>query len=80
MKNVEIEKYINKEDDNFLKNSCFPAHYVSRFIQFHVLMKQNQSPCPFVIMNTEMAGEEGEKRWSFLDLDPPEQLFLFNSD
>ena len=41
MKNVEIEKYINKEDDNFLKNSCFPAHYVNRFIQFHVLMKQN---------------------------------------
>ena len=26
-----------------------------------------------------MAGEEGEQQWSFLDLDPPEQLFLFNS-
>ena len=42
-------------------------------------MKQKQSPYPFVIMNTEMAGEEGEQQWSFLDLDPPEQLFLFNS-
>ena len=30
-------------------------------------------------MNTERLGKEGEKRWSFLDLDPPKQLFLFNS-
>ena len=63
----------------FKKIRVFPSHYVNRFIQFHVLMKQKQSPYPFVIMNTEMAGEEGEQQWSFLDLDPPEQLFLFNS-
>ena len=30
-------------------------------------------------MNTERVGKEGEKRLSFLDLDPPKQLFLFNS-
>ena len=41
-------------------------------------MRQKQSPYPFVIMNTERADEEGEHMWSFLDLDPPKQLFLFN--
>ena len=30
-------------------------------------------------MNTERVGKEGEKRLSFLDLDPLKQLFLFNS-
>ena len=30
-------------------------------------------------MNTEKAGEEGEHWWKFLNLDPPKQLFLFNS-
>ena len=30
-------------------------------------------------MNTERVGEEGEHWWSFLDFDPPKQLFLFNS-
>ena len=41
-------------------------------------MRQKKSPYPFVIMNTERADEEGEHMWSFLDLDPPKQLFLFN--
>ena len=36
-----------------------PSDYVNRFIQFQVLMTQKQSPYPFVIMNTEKAGEEG---------------------
>ena len=42
-------------------------------------MKQKPSPYSFVIMNTKRAGDEGEYWWSFLDLDPPKQLFLFNS-
>ena len=48
-------------------------------MQFHILIKQKQSLYPFVIMNTESAREEGEHWWSFLDFDPPKQLFLFNS-
>ena len=30
-------------------------------------------------MNIEKASEEGEQWWIFSDLDPPKQLFLFNS-
>ena len=48
-------------------------------MQFHILIKQKQFLYPFVIMNTESAGEEGEHWWSFLDFDPTKQLFLFNS-
>ena len=38
MTNVEIKKYINKEDDDFKNNFIggFPSDYVNRFIQFHV--------------------------------------------
>ena len=37
--NVEIKKYINKEDDDFK----IISGYINRFIQFHVLMKQKIS-------------------------------------
>ena len=64
----------------FKKFVCvFPSDYVNRFIQFHVLMKQKQSPYPFVVMSTERVSEKGEHWWSYLGLDPPKQLFLFNS-
>ena len=78
--NVEIKKYINKEDDDFKNNfvGVFPSDYVNRFTQFHVLMEQKQSPSIIVIVNTERAGEEGEYCWSFLDLDPPKQLHFYS--
>ena len=38
MTNIEIRKYINKEDDDFKNNFVvgFTSDYVSRFMQFHV--------------------------------------------
>ena len=38
MTNIEIKKYINKEDDDFKNNFVvgFTSDYVNRFMQFHV--------------------------------------------
>ena len=73
MTNAEIKKYTNKEGDDLKKKlvGVFSSDYVNKFMQCDVLMKQKQSPYPFIIMNTETAVEEGEHWWSFLYLDPP---------
>ena len=34
---------------------------------------------PFVIMNTDQSDEKGTHQWSFLDLHPKKEIFLFDS-
>ena len=42
-------------------------------------MKTNQSPYPFIIMNTSQKNKEGVHWWSILKIDPKKELLLFDS-
>ena len=60
-----IEKIINEDDDDLKANfvGVFPSNHIFRFVNFSSLVKEKNAPFPFVIMNTDRAGNQGT-HWS----------------
>ena len=75
-----VNFFENETDDDLKKNfvCVFPSNYVTRFISFHETMiaKNRYS---FIIMNTDGSYKNGTHWWSFLDLHPRKEIFLFES-
>ena len=55
-----------------------PSSYVTRFISFHEMMIE-KNRYPFIIMNTDRSDKNTTHWWSFLDLHPRKEIFLFDS-
>ena len=62
---------------NFL--CVFTFNYVAKFITFHSMMSETGEHYPFIIMNTDRTNKKGTHWWSFLDLHPKKEIFLFHS-
>ena len=75
-----VNFFENETDNDFKKNfvGVFPSNYVTRFISFHEMMFE-KNRYPFIIMNTDRSDKNGMHWWSFLDLHPRKQIFLFDS-
>ena len=43
------------------------------------MQRESGAPYPCVIMNTDQSDEKGTHWWSFLDLHPKKEIFLFDS-
>lgn len=43
------------------------------------MISESGAQYPFVIMNTNQSDEKGTHWWSFLDLHPKKEIFLFDS-
>ena len=43
------------------------------------MMNERSTRYPFIIMNTDRSNKKGMHWWSFLDLHPKEEIFLFDS-
>ena len=46
---------------------------------FHRVMNEKSTRYPFIIMNTDCSIKKGMHWWSFLDLHPKKETFLFDS-
>ena len=81
--NEAIDDFIEKVDDNDLKNNfigVFPSNLTNKFISYHSIMKTKPKvKYPFIIMNTDRSDSDGTHWWSFLDLHPKKDIFLFDS-
>ena len=81
--NEAIEDFFEKVNDEDLKNNfigVFPSNYINRFISYHSIMKdRSKVKYPFIIMNTDRSDRAGTHWWSFLDLHPKKEIFLFDS-
>ena len=80
--NHTIVDFIEKKLMMMLKKnfvSVFPSNYVTRFITFHSMMTETGVHYPFIIMNTDRRDKKGTHWWSFLDLHPKKEIFLFDS-
>ena len=80
--NHTIVDFIEKETSDDIKKTfvcVFPFNYVTRFITFHSMMTQTGAHYPFTIMNTDRSDKKGTQWWSFLDLHPKKEIFLFDS-
>ena len=85
MEGISNEDIVNffeeKTDDDLKKNfvGVFPSNYMVKFIRFHRTMAEKKGFYPFIIMNTDCSNKSGTHWWSFLDLHPKKEIFLFNS-
>ena len=79
--NFVIEKAINEIDDDLKQNfvNVFPSNHTFKFINFTHYIREKSAPYPFMIMNTDRSGKEGEHWWSLLEISSKDQIFLFDS-
>ena len=81
--NEAIDDFFEKVDDKDLKNNfigVFPSNLTNKFISYHSIMKTKPNvKYPFIIMNTDRSDRNGTHWWSFLDLHPKKDIFLFDS-
>ena len=81
--NETIEDFFEKVDDDDLKNNfigVFPSNFINKFISYHSIIKnRSKVKYPFIIMNTDRSDRAGTHWWSFLDLHPKKEIFLFDS-
>ena len=68
--NFQIDKFF-KEENN--------VDSVTKYIDFYSIIKNRNAKYPFAIFNTAKENEPGTHRRSFLDIQPKNNLFLFDS-
>ena len=56
----------------------FSCNCVIRFISFHNMMMESGACYSFIIMSMDRSNKNGTHWWSFLDLHPEKEIFLFN--
>ena len=52
---------------------------ITKYITFYEIIKRRNVKYPFEIFNTDKENEPGVPWWRFLDVDPKNNLFLFDS-
>ena len=81
LSNFEIEDFL-KQDNNeeFKKNymGTYSIDSITKYINFYEIIKQRNSKYPFALFNTSKENETGKHWWSFLDIQPQNNLFLFD--
>ena len=81
--NEAIEDFFEKVNDDDFKNNfigVFPPNFINKFISYHSIIKERSKvKYPFIIMNTDRSDRVGTHWWSFLDLHPKKEIFLFDS-
>ena len=81
--NEAIDDFFKKIDDKDLQNNfigVFPSNLTNKFISHHSIIKTKPKvKYPFIIMNTDRSDRDGTHWWSFLDLHPKKEIFLFDS-
>ena len=81
--NEAIEDFFEKINDEDLKSNfigVFPSNFINKFISYHSIIKnRSKVKYPFIIMNTDRSDRAGTHWWSFLDLHPKKEIFLFDS-
>ena len=80
--NHNIVDFIEKKASDDVQKKfvgVFPSNYVTRFITFHSMMTETRAQYPFIIMNTDHSNKKDTHWWSFFNLHPKNEIFLFGS-
>ena len=81
LSNFQIDDFFKDEENEELKNymSTYSIDSITKYINFYEIIKRRNAKYPFAIFNTGKKNEPGVHWWSFLDIDPKNSLFLFDS-
>ena len=52
---------------------------ITKYINFYEIIKRRSAKYPFAIFNTDKENQPGIHQWSFMDTNPKNNLFLFDS-
>ena len=80
--NFQIDElFKNEENEDFNKNSMgtYSIDSITRYINFYETIKRRNAKYPFAIFNTDKENDPGVHWWSFMDIHPKNNLFLFHS-
>ena len=82
LSNFQIDDFFKDEENEELKKNYMGTHSIdsiNKYINFYEIIKRRNAKYPFEIFNTDKENEPGVHWWSFLDIDPKNSLFLFDS-
>ena len=81
--NIDIKKFMKNETNANLKKifkTVMSSDSLTKFVNFKKILKTEKAPYPFIIMNTSRHNKPRVHWWSFLNIDPKNELFLFDSE
>ena len=82
LSNFQIAKFFKDDENEELKKNymgVYSMDKITKYINFYEIMKRKNDKYPFAIFNTDNHNEPGKRWWSFMDIYPPKNLFLFDS-
>ena len=80
LSNFQIDDFFKKEENEDLKNSYMGTSSIdsiTKYINLYEIIKRRNTKYPFAIFNKK--NQPGIHWWSFMDINPKNNLFLFDS-
>ena len=82
LSNFWIDYFFSDEQNEDLKNNymgTYSMDSITKYINFYEIIKRRNGKYPFAIFNSDKENELGVHWWSFMDIHPKNNLFLFDS-
>ena len=82
LSNFQIDDFSKDEENENLKKNymgTYSIDSITKYINFYKIIKRRNAKYPFAIFNTDIENEPGIHWWSFMDIHPKNNLFLFDS-
>ena len=82
LSNFQIDEFFKDEENEDLKENymgTYSIDSITKYINFYERIKRKNGKYPFAIFNTDKENEPGVHWWSFMDIHPKNNLFLFHS-
>ena len=80
--NFQIDDFFKDEENEDLKKNymgTYSIDSITKYINLYETIKRRNGKYPFAIFNTDKENEPGVNWWSFIDIHPKNNLFLFDS-
>ena len=82
LSNFWIDDFFSDEQNEESKNNykgTYSMNSITKYINFYEIIKRRNDKYWFAIFNTDKENELGVHWWSFMDIHPKNNLFLFDS-
>ena len=80
--NFQIDDFFKDEENEDLKKNymgTYSIDSITKYLNLYETIKRRNGKYPFAIFNTDKENEPGVNWWSFIDIHPKNNLFLFDS-
>ena len=80
--NFQIDKFFKDEENEEIKKNymgVYSMDSITRYINFYEIIKLKNGKYPFAIFNTDEHDKPGTHWGSFMDIQLPKNLFLFDT-